>query len=492
MNVFDRARERLESSPLLKHWRSSFPRLFDFLLTLISPARLPLAFGLIVAAVCWFAFFGVVQDYIAGDPLVRADLRVMSFLRTLREPAYNPVMLFLTYLGNWQVIMAGSVLFAVLMYLSRQWWWLSAFATSILGEQLLSQTTKLAFHRDRPDLDNALLPAAGASFPSGHALVAFAFYGFIACYAVSQTRSWWAKTLIFAGVIPVILGIGFSRVYLGVHWPSDVIASFALGPAWVATVLIVFSLAWNPAPQESIRPLSPWFATAGAVVWIAGVIAFFLTHPLIAHVAASPKLVALNGSDFDTRLFDYLPRFTEDFTGAQIEPLNVIVVANEADLNRAFTEAGWAAAAPLTIGSGLKLVLAELRNSADPDAPGMPVFLQSLPNDRTFERSTDQNSARERHHLHLWTTNLTDNGLPVWVGTVHLDIPGTLYRRLTYHMIAPDVDRERDTLTNDLQRSSCFATDRVIDVTAPMQGKNIFQNSFFTDGKAVQFVLNCG
>ena len=491
MNILDRARERLESWPLLKHWRSSFARLFDFLLTLISPARLPQAFGLIVAAVCWFAFFGVVQDYLAGDPLVRADLRVISFLQTLREPAFNQVMLFLTYLGNWQVITTGAVVFAVLLYVSRQWWWLGAFATSILGEQLLSQATKHAFHRDRPNLDNALLPAAGGSFPSGHALVAFAFYGFIACYAASQSRNWWAKALIVAGVIPVILGIGFSRIYLGVHWPSDVIASFALGPAWVATVLIVFSLAWNPAPQESIRPLSPWFVATGIAVWMAAVIALFLTHPLIAHVAASPKLIALTGSDFDTRLFDHLPRFTEDITGAQIEPINVIVVGSEADLNRAFTEAGWAVAAPLTIESGLKLALAELRNRADPEAPGLPAFLAGLPNEKTFERSTSQNSARERHHLHLWTTDLTDNGLPVWVGTVHLDTSGTLYRGVTYHMIAPDVDRERDALTNDLQRSRCVATNRVIDVTSQMQGQNIFQNSFFTDGKAVQFVLNC-
>lgn len=491
MKILDYARIRFESSQLFRRLRSSYPKLFDFILTLISLGGLPLAFGLVIAAVCWFAFFGVVEDYIAGDPLIQADLRVISFLQTLRDPAFNQVMLFLTYLGNWQVITAGSIAFALLLYVSRQWWWLGAFATSILGEQLLSQSTKFAFHRNRPNLDNALLPAAGNSFPSGHALVAFAFYGLIACYAVNQTKSWWAKALIIAGVIPVILGIGFSRIYLGVHWPSDVIASFALGPAWVATVLIVFSLAKNPTPPESIRPLSPWFAAVGAGVWLAAAITLFLTHPLIAHVAASPKIIALIGDDFDARLFDNLPRFTEDITGAPIEPINVIVVGSEADLNRAFKEATWAEATPLSIKSGLKLVLAELRNRADPDAPGLPAFLAGVPNDKTFERPTAQNSARERQHLHLWTTSLTDNGRPVWVGTAHRDTSGTLYRGVTYHMIAPDVDRERDALTSDLQRSSCLATQRLINVTQEMRGENILKNSFFTDGKAVQFVLYC-
>ena len=292
MNILDRARIHLESSPLLKRWRSSFPRLFDFLLTVISPDRLPLVFGLIIAAGCWFAFFGVVQDYVAGDPLVQADLRIISFLQAHREPAFNQVMLFLTYLGNWQVITAGSAIFALMIYLARHWWWLSAFATSILGEQLLSQVTKFVVHRDRPNLDNALLPAAGGSFPSGHALVAFAFYGFIACYAVSQSRSLRAKISILAGVIPLILGIGSSRIYLGVHWPSDVIASFALGPAWVATVLTVFNLAWSPTPQENSQSVSRSFAIAGAAVWMAFVVAFFFTHPLIAHAATLPKPIA--------------------------------------------------------------------------------------------------------------------------------------------------------------------------------------------------------
>ncbi len=58
-------------------------------------------------------------------------------------------------------------------------------------------------------------------------------------------------------------------------------------------------------------------------------------------------------------------------------------------------------------------------------------------------------------------------------------------------MIAPDVDQEREALNKDLRRSSCVVADRKIDVTLPMRGHNILQNSFFTDGKAIQVLLNC-
>ena len=491
MNIFEMARVALRSSPRLERWRLSHPMPFDFFFTLFSSVGRRLTFGFLVAAVGWFAFFGVVQDFIAGDPLVQADLRVISFLQTLRTPGFNEVMLFFTYLGNWQVITAGAVIFAFLTYLSRQWWWLCAFATSILGEQLLSQVMKFMFHRDRPNLENALLPAAGGSFPSGHTLVAFAFYGFIACYAVRHVRNWLVKTLIVAGAVLVILGIGFSRIYLGVHWPSDVIASLALGPAWVATVLTVFKLTWPATAPDGLRPTSRWVVAAGLMVWMVAVVAFFLTHPLVARVAASQQPIALKGRNFDTQLFGYLPRFTEDITGAQIEPINAVVIGSEADLDRAFVEAGWVAAVPLSIKSGLKLIFAELWNNPDPNAPGLPAFLKGLPNDKTFERATAQNSARERHHLHLWTTNLIDDGLAVWAGTAHLDTSANLYRGVTYHKIDPDVDRERDALIQDLTRSNCVSAEQVIDVTSPMRGQNIIHNSFFTDGKAIQILLHC-
>ena len=465
--------------------------LFEFCTFLFTSVGLRLALGLLVAALGWFAFFGVVQDFIAGDPLVRADIRVISFLQTLRTPGFNEVMLFFTYLGNWQVIAAGAVIFALLTYLSRQWWWLGAFATSILGEQLLSQLMKLMFHRDRPTLDNALLPAAGGSFPSGHTLVAFAFYGFIACYAVRHVRIRLVKTLIIAGAVLVILGISFSRIYLGVHWPSDVIASLALGPAWVATVLIVFKLTWPATPPDRLRPVSRWVVAAGVTVWMVAVVAFFLTHPLVARAAVSRQPIALKANDFGTRLFDYVPRFTEDITGAQIEPISVVIVGSEADLDRAMMDAGWVSAAPLSISSGLKLILADLWNSPDPNAPGLPAFLAGLPNDKTFERATVQNSVRERHHLHLWTTHLSDDGLAVWVGTTHLDTSANLYRGITYHKIDPDVDRERDALVRDLARSNCVSAEQAIDVTSPMRGQNLVHNSFFTDGKAIQILLHC-
>ena len=175
----------------------------------------------------------------------------------------------------------------------------------------------------------------------------------------------------------------------------------------------------------------------------------------MARTAILKQIISLDEKDFDSKIFEHLPRFTEDVTGEHIEPINVILVGSESDLQKAFALAGWQAAAPISFTSTLKLVFAELRNTADRNAPGLPVFLDGLPNDKTYEQSTNLNSVRERHHLHLWTTNVTDGVIPVWVGSVHLDTSGTLYRGLTYHKIDPDVDKARAWLSGDLSRSNC-------------------------------------
>jgi len=169
-------------------------------------------------------FLSVVEDLISNDPLVVADLRLLSLVQMFRSPHLNTFMLFLTYLGNWQIVAAGACLFGVYLALTRQRRGILALLISILGGELLVWLGKTGFVRPRPDLVNALIPAQGLSFPSGQAFVAISFYGFVSWFVIERTKTKVAKVSIVVLATVLVLAIGFSRIYLGVRWPSDVLA----------------------------------------------------------------------------------------------------------------------------------------------------------------------------------------------------------------------------------------------------------------------------
>ena len=103
--------------------------------------------------------------------------------------------------------------------------------------EVLDQLLKVAFHRPRPPTLFGLAGPAGYSFPSGHALVSFAFFGALAVFAAPRR---WLRYIVAA--LPVA-AIGYSRIYLGVHYPSDVLGGWAAAAVWVFSVTFIMARA---------------------------------------------------------------------------------------------------------------------------------------------------------------------------------------------------------------------------------------------------------
>ena len=482
---------------LISRWlKSTFPRASAFVtrrLLWSDPLGLRLTLAVVAAALCWFLFFGIVQDLIAGDPLIRFDLRIVTFLQTMRTPRLTAVMVFFTYLANWQIIVGVAAAFSALLYLRSRWWWLILFLAALLFGETTLQAVKFGFGRTRPDLLNAVLPAVGASFPSGHTLAGMVVYGTVTIYFISRADRLLAKPAIALLGMLIIALIGFSRVYLGVHWPSDVLASFALGAGWIFTAMVATSifLTRRSYPFDGADRGRRWLEPILLLIWLVGSVLFYNTHPVRSPMMVAQSPTELTG-DPGLAIFEHIPRFTEDIIGTRIEPINTIIIGREDDLLRAFSEAGWQRAQPLGLRSSIALLIDELLNRADPNAPGLPAFLAAEPNDLTFERPTPLGTARERHHLHLWTTSMKVGQFTVWVGTVHLDVTGRATKlNLPFHQIDPDVDRQRDDLLADLQQSSCFRRSSVIAVAGPLKGQNSIHSTFFSDGNAQELWIDC-
>lgn len=112
------------------------------------------------------------------------------------------------------------------------------FFITVAGAELVDQLLKLLFHRVRPAAFFGLKEPFGYSFPSGHALVSCTFFGVLAAMAAARTESRPRRVLYYCVAAALTGAIGFSRVYLGVHYPSDVVAGYAAAVVWV------FCVAW--------------------------------------------------------------------------------------------------------------------------------------------------------------------------------------------------------------------------------------------------------
>ena len=195
--------------------------------------------GLAMAAAT-LGLFALVAWWVSADAVHGADLSALLWLREHRSPALDALALAGAALGSgaavWVVLAAGTAF----LWRSRHRWSLLLLWISLLGARLLSRLLKAVFDRPRPALVDGDLEVFGlrftfpetASFPSGHALTAAVVYGTLAYLVVrlEPTRRMRRATLAAAAVL--ILGIGFSRLYLAVPYPSDVVAGYLAGFAW--------------------------------------------------------------------------------------------------------------------------------------------------------------------------------------------------------------------------------------------------------------------
>lgn len=173
------------------------------------------------------------------DTWVRvSDRAITNVLRGLESPALTHVMRALSFVGSWIVLVPVVAIgfFWLLVRGSRRE--ALIFAGVVGGASLLNVYLKLVFQRPRPSPLWALAEEASFSFPSGHSVAAFAFYSVIIYLIFRRLKSRRARVAVIATAVIFILAIGASRVYLGVHYPSDVLAGYLVGFIWLATVVL--------------------------------------------------------------------------------------------------------------------------------------------------------------------------------------------------------------------------------------------------------------
>lgn len=191
-----------------------------------------LIIGLAVVLVAAAGFAELAERVMAGDTL-HADESILRLMEKMGSPFMDSVALEVTALGARVVVWMVVLIASVFMWSSRHHYSAALLWVSMLGAGFVNTALKLSFNRPRPDVFPWRTNHVGlASFPSGHAMTSVVVYGTLAFLISRLAPTRFLKRLTWALAILVILLIGWSRLYLGVHYPSDVLAGFVMGAAW--------------------------------------------------------------------------------------------------------------------------------------------------------------------------------------------------------------------------------------------------------------------
>jgi undecaprenyl-diphosphatase len=200
-----------------------------------EPRQRRLAVAVAAALFAALAYARIAEDYLTNDPLARWDVSFAHWLSEHRSGVGTDFFRVFTDIGSPAGALAIGTVACLILYRRRRLVDAALIPLVLAGAELLNTVLKLAFHRPRPEV--AFVHLDTYSFPSGHAMVSTAMYGALAYLAWSRVRTGRGRFALVAGTVVLLSLICFSRLYLGVHYLSDVLAGAAGGAFWLALAI---------------------------------------------------------------------------------------------------------------------------------------------------------------------------------------------------------------------------------------------------------------
>lgn len=219
--------------------KSLTTRLHRFAAARFSPQEefgLHLTLGVLALLLAMAGFARIAGAVVDGAPITGLDLRLAAWLHAHAHDSalLRNFMLGVTHLHSTPGVLSMTAL--------AGWWlvrrdarhWMLTLIAAVPGGMLLNVAMKYTFARARPHFDEPILTLTTYSFPSGHTVAATLLYGVLACYLTRRAHGWQARAAIVGAACAMVLLVAGSRLYLGAHYLSDVLAGMAEGCAWLA------------------------------------------------------------------------------------------------------------------------------------------------------------------------------------------------------------------------------------------------------------------
>jgi len=183
------------------------------------------------------ASFLIICGMVVSNLTIHFDNTVQGMIFYFRNFPLTQLFVGITYLGNWQMVVLLCFIFLAIKR-TRMGWGIP-LSCSVAISTIINKGIKMTVERPRPEIANQLIEQGGFSFPSGHAMTGIVFYGLIAYLIIKNGHKKSAQRTQVVGLVILIAMIGVSRVYLGLHYPTDVLAGWCLGVTILVLAIIL-------------------------------------------------------------------------------------------------------------------------------------------------------------------------------------------------------------------------------------------------------------
>ncbi len=253
-------------SKQLVRLKTNHPKLYQFFWQRLHIQHfygLPLTLLFLVIGYIISLYIGLVEDVVTSDSIVAMDYFVSQQMSQLSESLIVNVFVLITSLGSTPITFLVVLLTSILCWVIGRRYIIIGLLIAIIGSTIFTFLSKLLFHRDRP-LD-ILLHEQTYSFPSGHATVTVALYGFIAYMAVRLSKNFARQVRVAVIAIFLFVLVGLSRIVLNEHYLSDVLGGYLVGALWLTVAISVTE--WLRVRKKIDWQLD-WSTSQVYLVWI--------------------------------------------------------------------------------------------------------------------------------------------------------------------------------------------------------------------------------
>lgn len=195
-------------------------------------------------------FFEVTYEVLTKDEITIYDKIIVDWVNTIASVNSTTLAIFITNIITVEILTPIIIATLVILLFKRLYKESLFFIVTNISGLVFFHYGKLLFNRERPTVGSPIIMETGLSYPSGHSTMAMCYFGTILFLVGKHMRPSFAKKAIMAGLILLILSIGMSRVYLGVHYPSDIMGGFALG----AFIISLCALVYNGKHKSTTLP----------------------------------------------------------------------------------------------------------------------------------------------------------------------------------------------------------------------------------------------